>query len=276
MESCSNIGWKDVYNIGHEKVDSEHKKLFELANNVANCINDKNEIMKSVKELVKYTKFHFANEEQYMKSINFTYLEDHKKLHKDIVNNLNVILENVNKMDFNEISEVLSSFIKNNIISHILTVDKRVHHFRRDKEELRKIFQWKDIYKINNEQIDKEHKKLFDIALKTLEYKEGTNIKEHIRNVLIELYDYMKIHFANEENHMRELQYEAIDEHIKIHETIIIQLNEFIKKLPTLSIEKFERLLIEYMDVWLINHIIVEDQKIICKENSISYNSNKK
>ncbi len=266
------VDWSDVYNIGHDKVDSEHKKLFELATIVASSIDDKEVLLKSIKELVKYTKFHFANEEQYMKSINFPFLEEHKQLHKNIVDKVNEILVQLNSMPPTDIALQLSVFIKENIINHILTEDKRVHHFRRNRKELIEIFQWRDLYKIENNKIDEEHKKLFDIALRTLEYKDG-NIKQHIRDVLIELYDYMKVHFTNEEQYMEEIGYENREEHSKIHEKIIVHLNEFIKKLPTISIEKFERLLIEYMDVWLINHIICEDQKIICNQKIIQYNS---
>ena len=271
MKQCSKINWNEVYKIGHEKVDSEHKKLFELANIVAQNLDDKEAILASIKELVKYTKFHFANEEQYMKSINFPFLDEHKQLHKNIVDQVNLIVTQLNSLTSTQIAAELSIFIKENIINHILTEDKRVHHFRRNREELREIFQWKELYKIENHQIDDEHKKLFDIALKTLDYKDG-NIKQHIRDVLMELYDYMKIHFTNEEQFMEEIKYENRDEHCKLHEKIIIHLNEFIKKLPTISIEKFERLLIEYMDVWLINHIICEDQKIICNQKTIQYN----
>lgn len=272
MANCSKIGWSEVYMIGHEKVDSEHKKLFELATVVEQSLNDKDSILKSVKELVKYTKFHFANEEQYMKSIDFPFLEEHKQLHKNIVDKVNLILLKLNSMETEDIAFELSQFIKENIINHILTEDKRVHHFRRNREELIEMFQWRESYKIDHKHIDDEHKKLFDIALRTLQYKDS-NMKQHIRDVLMELYDYMKVHFTNEEQFMKSINYENIDEHILIHEKIIIQLNEFIKKLPTLSIEKFERLLIEYMDVWLINHIICEDQKIICNQKIIQYNN---
>lgn len=266
------LDWKDVYKIGHEKVDSEHQKLFELANHITDNLEDKDAILKSVKELVKYTKFHFANEEQYMKSVNFPFLEEHKQLHKNMVDKVTSILAKLSTMKPADIASELLQFMKESIIKHILTEDKKVHHFRRNREELKEIFQWKELYKIDNKQIDDEHKKLFDIALRTLAYKDN-NMKQHIRDVLIELYDYMKVHFANEEQYMKSINYENLEEHMKIHEKIIVQLNEFIKKLPTLSIEEFERQLIEYMDIWLINHIICEDQKILTSQKTIQYNS---
>jgi hemerythrin len=264
MEDNVVLDWDDVYTIGHDKVDGEHQRLFELAKEVTNCKDDKIEIMQSIKELIKYTKFHFTNEEQYMKSINFLFLEEHKLLHKNIVSKINNLVQNINILTSNQIKTKLATLINKNIIKHILTEDKRVHHYRRDKNELKSIFSWKEKYQIAHYTIDTEHKKLFDIAMRALQYNvTGINIKKHIRDTINELYDYMRIHFEHEEEYMQSINYEGYEEHKDIHENIIEQLNTFIKQIPTLSTEKFERLLIEYMDVWLINHIIIEDRKII-------------
>lgn len=264
MENNNVLDWNDAYSIGHEEIDKEHEKLFILAKKVTNCQDDKNEIMKAIKELIKYTKFHFAHEEKYMQSIDFIFLEEHKILHKDMVKKINDLIQNINFLSSNEIKIQLSTLINKNIVQHILTEDKRVHHYRRDQNELRDIFSWKERYQIEDFTIDSEHKKLFDIAAKAINYEfaEGS-IKLHIKNTIVELYEYMKVHFAHEEEYMELINYSGYLEHKLIHENIINQLNDFIKQIPTLSIEKFERLLIEYMDVWLIQHIIIEDTKII-------------
>ncbi|MGB5866906.1 MAG: hemerythrin domain-containing protein [Arcobacteraceae bacterium] len=256
------LNWDDVYSVGHEKVDSEHQKLFELAKVVSHCSDDKEQIMSAVKELIKYTKFHFANEEIYMKSVNFIYLDEHKLLHKNLINTINTLLKNINSLSTDEIQNQLSEIINKNIINHILTEDKRVHHYRRSANELKNLFCWKEKYQLFHYDIDMEHKQLFDIAIKALNGNKG-DIKLHIKSTVTELYEYMKTHFEHEEEYMQSINYEGYEEHKLLHEDIITQLNDFLKKLPTLSIENFERSLIEYMDVWLINHIITEDQKII-------------
>lgn len=264
MEKNTILKWNDVYSIGHEKIDEEHQKLFELAKNVTDCNDNKEEIMQNIKKLIKYTKFHFANEELYMKSINFVFLDEHKKLHKMLIQQINDLVKNINNLFPSEIKTQLSTLINTNVVNHILIEDKRVHHHRRDQKELKNIFSWKDKYQIHDYTIDKEHQKLFDIASRALDYNfSKVNVKLHIKNTIAELYEYMKIHFNHEEEYMQAINYEGYLEHKKIHENIIEQLNIFIKQLPTLSTEKFERLLIEYMDVWLIQHIVIEDTKII-------------
>jgi len=264
MEKVTVLDWNDVYSIGHEKIDEEHQKLFELAKNVTNCNDNKEEIMQNIKKLIKYTKFHFANEELYMKSINFVFLDEHKKLHKILIQKINDLVKNINNLTASEIKTQLSTLINTNVVNHILIEDKRVHHYRRDQKELKNIFSWKDKYQIQDYIIDKEHQKLFDIASRALDYNfSKVNVKLHIKNTISELYEYMKVHFEHEEKYMQDINYKGYIEHKQIHDKIIEQLNVFIKQLPSLSTEKFERLLIEYMDVWLIQHIIIEDTKII-------------
>lgn len=129
---------------------------------------------------------------------------------------------------------------------------------------------WRSDYKVFDEMIDKEHKELFDISLKALDYH-GTDIKTHVKLTITELYEYMKKHFENEEKYMQEIGYINFEEHKILHEKIINQMNEFLKSLPKLKIVDFEKKLIEYMDIWLINHILYEDRKIISFKKGLLY-----
>lgn len=260
MIQCK-IYWNEAYNLGHEKVDEEHQKLFYLANSIYNCEEDLGAIKKLVKELIKYTRLHFSNEEIYMKSINYIELDNHKKLHQDIISKLNNIVSQLDSLNIKEIKSKLSEFITENIVTHILVNDKKVHHYRRDRDELREIFKWKDSFKLKIALIDKEHQKLFKIAQKALSYS-GQNKIEHVKNTIKELYKYMKEHFSNEERYMENICYPLFEEHKKYHQDIIDQMNDFITLLAKMKIEEFERKLIEYMDIWLVNHIVYEDTKI--------------
>ncbi len=256
-----NLEWNDEYRIGHDKVDDEHKYLFGIANDILNAGDDKDHIKELIKKLILYTRTHFLNEQNYMKSINYYDLEKHIEFHKQILNNLNNFLANIPNLQTNQIQEKLLEFVTTNIINHILVEDKKVHHFRRTREELRTIFRWKSIYEIGNNSIDLEHKKLFDIAIEAVNYN-GKDILKHVKKTVIELYDYMKVHFANEEEFMRQVDYPFYEQHIKLHENIIGQMNLFIKEIPILAPEIVERKVIEYIDIWLVNHIVYEDQKI--------------
>lgn len=264
------IIWDKGFSVGHEKIDAEHKKLFDIAEDIYKYKDDSKKILELLKELVKYTKFHFKNEENFMKAIGYNDLENHKQIHKNIVSNLTNVVRNINNFSQEKLFEALSDIVSNNIVQHILIEDKKFHHQRKNRKELKTNFMWRDDYKVFNNIIDKEHKELFNIALKALDYH-NTNIKSHIKLTIKELYDYMKKHFEHEEQYMSEIDYPHINYHKTLHEDIINQMNDFIKEINKMKLEEFEKKLIEYMDIWLINHIIFEDRKIISYKNSLSY-----
>jgi len=268
LEECSNVCWSDAYLLGNTVVDEEHKQLFCLIEKLFHCSGNEQEVLAILKELIKYTKFHFAHEEQFMKSINFPYFNDHKQLHKDIVDKLEKIIQKKGELQLEEFAKKLALFIKENIVAHILIEDKKLNHYANNRLKLKNIFQWKDTYSINHKEIDSEHKKLFVIALKALDTPKNGK-KKYIRKTLIELNKYMREHFRNEEKFMCSINYPGYEAHKRIHNEIIEQINIIIKKIPTLLIEDFEKILIEYMDIWLINHILTEDSKIVCFQKSL-------
>ena len=244
MNDCDSVGWSNLYLLGEEKIDSEHKRLFELAKVIETYKNNPNSIKNAIKELVKYTKIHFANEERYMKSIQYINLEQHKIIHKQIVENLQEIITNFDSTQLDDVYNKVIDFVRNGLVQHIMIEDKKVQH--------------------------KDHKELFMIAFKAFSHKETKDPRKHVKSVIIELNKYMKEHFQREEEFMDSIFYPLADEHKKLHEKIINQINELIKRIPTMSIEQFERELLASIDIWLVNHIIHEDQKIICFQNSES------
>ena len=263
MNKLVHINWEDAYCVGNKKIDTEHERLFQIAKEIYNC-KEHEKILDIIKELVKYTKFHFSNEENFMKSLNYQLLEEHQEIHKQIVSKLNNLIKNIDKEPNDIIIKNVSDFIFKNLLNHILTVDKKFVHLTMNTEQLKKRFFWKDCYKIGNEKIDEEHKQLFDIAVKALDYKDNDR-KKHIKETVQELYSYMKSHFEHEEKYMTSINYPESYDHTILHEKIIEEMNNFLKSISKMSIEEVERRLIEYIDIWLINHILYEDRKIIRK-----------
>lgn len=256
------ISWDKAFSVGHEKIDSEHKKLFEIANKIPKYKNDQKKVLEIIKELISYTNFHFKNEEVVMELAGYKDLEKHKQLHKELIKSLSSTIKEMKTLNLEEVIDKLNSLVNDNIVQHILIEDKKFHHNIKNRDQLKTNFKWNSQYKVYEERIDKEHKVLFDIALKALDYHD-TDIKSHIKITINELYDYMKTHFSHEEEFMEKIKYPKIEEHKKIHSSIIEQMNEFIKSLSKISIIEFERKLIEYIDIWLIGHILYEDRKII-------------
>lgn len=263
------LTWKSEYNVGNLQIDKEHQQLFDLArkafkiNKIKDEKNKHKELKIIVSELFEYVGHHFSNEQKYMERIKYPHLQEHKELHKKMISMLKQIIKDFNELETSQIEKELFKFIDNYFIKHIILEDKKIQLWQTSMEELRKNFGWKHIYSVNNSKIDQEHKQLFDIAkeaFKTVDDKDRTN---KIKTILVDLYDYMKTHFNDEEEYMKKVDYPELENHKLIHKQIIKELNKFVKKLPKVKAETFEKELAIIIELVLVQHIIQEDRRII-------------
>ena len=270
--NIENLIWKSEYNIGNLKIDQEHQKLFAIARKTLSVIklnNDEQEIGKIkelITELFTYVGTHFSNEQKYMKEVKYPELENHILLHKNLLDMLTNLISKLNSMNLKEIEQSLYSFIEEYFIRHIILEDKKINLWNCSLEDLKSHSGWKDIYSVNNEIIDKEHKELFNIAQEAFAYVEEKDKTKKIKEIVTDLYDYMKTHFSHEEKFIQDINYPKSEEHKKLHREIILKINEFVKQLPTMNISDFEKELAKIIDISLVHHIIQEDRKIIAWE----------
>ena len=124
---------KPEYYTGIEFIDKEHARLFELAQETHELLYDdllqdkSDRIIHLVSELINYTKTHFAHEEEYQKSINYTYIKEHTAQHRQFEDSLLEIDLDEIEDDFdsqNDTVENLLEFLINWLINHIQKVDK--------------------------------------------------------------------------------------------------------------------------------------------------------
>ena len=198
-----------------------------------------------------------------MAEIAYPDLEEHIILHKNMLNNLKNLVHDLNDMEIEKIQESIYNFIEEYFVKHIIEEDKKIQIWHTNLEDLKKNFSWREIYSLDNKELDDDHKELFDIAKEAFKEvsPEERNIK--IKNILNRLYAYMKTHFKNEEKYMQEINYPLLDAHKKLHIQIISTINEFVKKLPNSNENLFEKELAKIIDTLLISHVVFEDRKII-------------
>ena len=111
MEKCkSAISWSDNYIIGNDKIDSEHKELFDIAKK-ANCV---------------YT---LENEEVHMKDINYPKLLDHKIEHKKLLDMVNFISLNLPILSIQKSGDELYNFVQKIFVKHIISEDTKIVEF---------------------------------------------------------------------------------------------------------------------------------------------------
>ena len=124
------IQWKDEYLLGIEKIDEQHKRLFEIAGDIYDLlknelVTDKYDgIVNLISELKDYTVFHFTFEEAYLKQIGYRKFLSHKVEHDDFVAKISDI--DMEKIDSDHEQSLLDmlDFVVNWISSHILETDK--------------------------------------------------------------------------------------------------------------------------------------------------------
>ena len=77
--------WKDEYNIGVDIIDQEHKRLFKIINKLFRFSDEKSKSQWACQEGIKFFQDHavkhFAEEELYMASIDYSGYDMHRRLH---------------------------------------------------------------------------------------------------------------------------------------------------------------------------------------------------
>ncbi|MBU0720316.1 bacteriohemerythrin [bacterium] len=121
---------------------------------------------------------------------------------------------------------------------------------------------WKPEYMLNHPVVDREHKKLFEIAAEAFRPVAPELRKKKIRDTIINLNEYMTMHFEHEESFMRIIEYPLIHEHQMIHQIIIQNMKTMLNSLAGISIKEFEKDLAFFIESSLVNHILFEDKKI--------------
>jgi hemerythrin len=119
---------------------------------------------------------------------------------------------------------------------------------------------WKSEYSIGHFQTDHEHKELISLANNVIGFSNTGESIDRIRGALKALRDYTLIHFRNEENYMERIGYREIEHHRACHAELIKRMNGIIAQNKCLDdfVHELKRLMV----VWVIEHIIHEDQKI--------------
>ncbi|MBN2837363.1 MAG: bacteriohemerythrin [Fusobacteriaceae bacterium] len=121
------IPWKSKYDLKINSIDSQHKKLVDLMNELNNAMlngKSKDVISKILDGLVDYTVFHFDFEEKLLENNKYEDIVNHKKIHVNFVNTIKEFkndFESGNK----EMSKEVMDFLKKWLIDHIMGTDRK-------------------------------------------------------------------------------------------------------------------------------------------------------
>ncbi|GFZ34288.1 bacteriohemerythrin [Clostridium zeae] len=122
------------YETGIDKIDKEHRRLFELADQCYNllkddsCSNKYEKVNKVISELKDYAKFHFSEEEKLMESVNHKQIFTHKLQHDYFIEKIDEIdIDDIESNQDQYIIDILT-FIVAWIRQHILSKDSQYVH----------------------------------------------------------------------------------------------------------------------------------------------------
>ncbi len=115
-------------------------------------------------------------------------------------------------------------------------------------------FEWSELFSVDNPELDKQHKGMFDLANS---FEEGLD-ERRIKTIIMDLYKYTREHFEAEEQMMEEINYPKQKEHQLAHKKLIAKLDE-------VSTQPFddERSVFKFMTFvydWLTHHILNVDK----------------
>ena len=125
---------KPEYYIGIDMIDEEHKQLFQYADEAYELLHDEytpdkyDRIDIILEKLRDYTVKHFADEEQYMESINYKKLFTQKIQHQEFIQKLDEFMEHHNddaEDQDEQIMEILK-YLTEWLTNHILYVDGQI------------------------------------------------------------------------------------------------------------------------------------------------------
>jgi hemerythrin len=129
------ICWKDEYSVGVEKIDRQHRHLFEIINKLIDrsaSSSDFKIVSETLTEMLKYAKEHFTTEEELMQEYGYPEIEQHKEQHIYFFKTtaeLSINALNKQSMVASEIVE----FLKMWLTLHILKCDMKYKEFFKAK-----------------------------------------------------------------------------------------------------------------------------------------------
>lgn len=121
------IQWTEDLSVGNESLDKEHQRWIEILNDFYEGLKagkSKEKLEELILAMIDYTKYHFKNEEEYMASVNFPGLEEHKQAHAEYVDKINGYYDKLKNGKMLLTLEV-TNFLKSWLINHIKGVDQQ-------------------------------------------------------------------------------------------------------------------------------------------------------
>jgi len=125
---------------------------------------------------------------------------------------------------------------------------------------------WQDNYALGMNEIDEQHKMLFDIMNRLWAAIVRNADSAAVAGILEDLERYTVLHFTEEETFMRSIDYPNFDEHVTYHRKFVQKIVE--EKALAQKGERVSLDLLHFLRDWLVNHILIEDKRYVAQFHS--------
>ena len=118
--------WNDSYSVNVGLCDAQHKRLFEIINQLANAMRmgkGKAVIQKTLADLVAYTQVHFQDEEALMQRAKYPEYAGHQQSHQRFVAEVNSYFRESKEGHSVNTVELLN-LVQDWLVNHIQKTDK--------------------------------------------------------------------------------------------------------------------------------------------------------
>lgn len=125
--------WQPSYSVGVELFDDSHKQLLHITNHFVSATMERRpmeEVTSLLLDLVRYTRFHFRDEEDLMKETGYAQFAEHRKQHDELTDRLLAYVGEYITGNLDLIN--MAEFMMDWLITHILEEDMQyAQHFAR-------------------------------------------------------------------------------------------------------------------------------------------------
>lgn len=127
---AKHVAWNDEFKVGHPMIDSQHKRLFEIADelyNLTQATQDRKDSDTSLvlQDCAKYVNFHFSCEEKLMHDTSYEDTETHISQHKAFTAYVASLMGDLSRGAPVDL-ERLYEFIADWLVKHIGSEDKKL------------------------------------------------------------------------------------------------------------------------------------------------------
>lgn len=125
------LDWSERYSVESHLMDQEHRKLFDLINELHAAMKEgraKTVTSHVLDQLVSYTRTHFSDEERLMAVVGYPDLETHVAEHRKLTETVGRLNGEVKAGTVGITIEVMD-FLQNWLTNHIMKVDRKYAPF---------------------------------------------------------------------------------------------------------------------------------------------------